>query len=393
MRTTSAVAFATLGIAIGLTGCGGGSDASPAASSSGSPQASSAPIVAEAKAAVATYLEGTDRALPKTGPKGIKGKSIFAIPCLAAAPGCQLPLDAFRDAAKALDWKVTMVDSKGTPEGGSAAVDAAIAAKADGILLESISCLDVQAALKRAHDAGIKVYAIGGLDCDDPAVHAGGPLFDGQFSYGKYGKTSDWIKVVWREIADYVIATTDGKARVIAPESLTPEISVKEGNAFRSAMARCTTCKVYKLPFTLDDLSGNKLELKVGAALSAHPDANVVVGPYDAAVLLGIGNAVQTARNNGRKILLTGNEGLPAALDLVRKGILDMSAGSQPLRWTGWAAVDGMNRVFAGQPQVDAGFGVQLITKTQNLPSTPYYDGNPRSSGYDENYKRIWGVQ
>jgi ribose transport system substrate-binding protein len=384
--------LATVGIVIALTGCGSGSDGGQAASDSGKPTDASAQVVTEAKAAVGTYLKGTDRELPKTGPKGVKGKHVFAIPCLAAAPGCQLPVEAFRDAAKHLGWQVTIADAKGTPEGSSAAIDAAIAAKADGILLESISCLDVQQALRRARAAGIKIYAISALDCDDPAVKAGGPLFDGQFSYGDFGRTSDWIKVVWREIADYVIAETDGKARVIHPASLTPEISVKEGNAFREAMARCTTCKVYKLPFTLDDLSGNKLEAKVSAALTAHPDANVVVGPYDAAVLLGIGSAVEAARANGRKILMTGNEGLPAALDLLRKGVLDMSAGSAPVRWTGWAAVDGMNRVFAGEPQVDAGFGVQLITKTQNIPSTPYYDGNPRSAGYEANYKRIWGV-
>jgi hypothetical protein len=51
-----------------------------------------------------------------------------------------------------------------------------------------------------------------------------------------------------------------------------------------------------------------------------------------------------------------------------------------------------MVRVFAGEPQVDQGIGVQSIDKNHNLPaSTSYYDGNQRSQ-WRENYLKIWGV-
>jgi ribose transport system substrate-binding protein len=348
--------------------------------------------VAEAKAAVAEDFAGTDRPLPQDGPKAQKGKSVFAIPCLAAAPGCQIPVEAFAAAGEELGWDVTIADGKGTPAGESAAIDAAIAAHADGIVLMAISCSEVQPALERAHDDGIKIYEIDGLDCDNPAVNAGPGLFDGEITFGKIGPITNWIKESWSQVANWVIAETNGEAKVIEPVSLNPEISAMEAHDFENAMKKCSGCEVYQLPFTLADLSGNKLEEKVAAALTAHPDANAVVAPYDAALLLGISQAVTAARNTGREILLTGYEGLPDTIPLIKNGTESMSAGAQPPNWWGWAAADGLNRVFAGAPEVDPGFGLQFITAEKNIPKTPYYNGNQKSQGYEDNYKRIWGV-
>ncbi|MGD9735836.1 MAG: sugar ABC transporter substrate-binding protein [Solirubrobacterales bacterium] len=407
MRAWLALALAAL-VAAALTACGGGDSSSSSTVSetsgseaAGSTEAASEPaseasgdsVVAEAKEAVARNFEGTDRPLPKSGPKAQKGKSVFAIPCLAAAPGCQIPVEAFADAGKALGWDVTIADGKGTPAGESAAIDAAIAADADGIALMAISCSEVQPALKRAHDAGIKIFEINGLDCDDPAVEAGPGLFDGETNFGEIGTIADWIEESWSQVANWVIAETNGEAKVIEPVSLNPEISAMEARTFEGAMEKCSGCEVYRLPFTLADLSGNKLEQKVAAALTAHPDANVVVAPYDAALLLGISQAVEAARNSGRELLLTGYEGLPDTIPLIENGVQSMSAGGQPPNWWGWAAADGLNRVFAGAPPVDPGFGLQFITKDKNLPTTPYYNGNQKSQGYEDNYKRIWGVE
>jgi ribose transport system substrate-binding protein len=192
--------------------------------------------------------------------------------------------------------------------------------------------------------------------------------------------------------ANYVIASTDGKGKILHVSSQQPVLVKKSNATFKEEMDKCTTCTVYETAITLDDLINSKVEAKVTAALTAHPDVDAVVAPYDAAVSLGIGNAVEAARrNSGKPILLTGMEGLPANLELIKKGVQTMVPGSQPIRWWGWITMDGLLRMFAGQPQVDSGQGLQVITK-DNLPSTPYYDGNPRSKGYEANYKKLWGV-
>ncbi|MGD9735833.1 MAG: sugar ABC transporter substrate-binding protein [Solirubrobacterales bacterium] len=393
------MAVALTASVIGLAACGGGGSSSTAsdaaettaettATSGDSSEGSTQNVVAEAEAAVAEDLKGTDRPLPKSGPKGVTGKKIYAIPCNAAAPGCALTIDAVAEAAKELDWDVTIADGHGTAEGESAAIDAAIAAKADGIILMVIDCAEVKPALERAKDAGIKIFAISSIDCDDPEVNAGPPLFDGSF-----GTEPEFIQSVWDAVADYVIAETNGEAKIILPVEKQPVITYKYAKAFEKAIEKCDGCTVYTTPVTLNDLTTNKVESVAAAALTAHPDANVVVAPYDAMIQLGIGAAVEAARNSGREILLTGLEGLPANIELIEEGVQDMAPGSQPIAWWGWAAVDGLNRVFAGEPQVDPGFGLQVITEEQNLPTkTPYYNGNAKSQDYPENYRRIWGI-
>jgi ribose transport system substrate-binding protein len=392
------LALAIAASVIGLAACGGGGSSTGAdtnstegastTASSGSAEGATEDFVAEAEQEVARDIKGTDRPLPKSGPKGMKGKKVYAIPCNAAAPGCGLTIEAVAEAAKELEWDVTIADGHGTAEGESAAIDAAIAAHAEGIILMVIDCAEVKPALERAKDAGIKIFAISSIDCDDPEVNAGPSLFDGSF-----GTEPEFIQSIWNEVADYVIAETGGDAKIILPVEKQPVVTYKYAKAFEKAIEKCSTCTVYTTPVTLTDLTTNKVESVAAAALTAHPDANVVVAPYDAMIQLGIGAAVETARNSGREILLTGLEGLPANIELIEEGVQDMAAGSQPISWWGWAAVDGLNRVFAGAPQVDPGFGMQIITKEHNLPTeTPYYNGNSKSQGYADNYRRIWGV-
>ena len=57
--------------------------------------------------------------------------------------------------------------------------------------------------------------------------------------------------------------------------------------------------------------------------LTQHPDANVVMAPYDAAILLGMGAAVQQANAQGRKLILLGGEGLPPNIKLIKSGPAD----------------------------------------------------------------------
>ena len=64
----------------------------------------------------------------------------------------------------------------------------------------------------------------------------------------------------------------------------------------------------------------------------------------------------------------------------------------------GWAAVDGVNRMLQGEPQVDSGIGLQTLDGDGPLPKkTTYYDGNIDADGnpkqdYVAHYKKIWGV-
>jgi ribose transport system substrate-binding protein len=388
---TRVLPLVAVGAAVAFAGCGGDSDngATSGAKTTAS-SGSGGGVVAEAKAALEREYAGTDRALPADGPKAVRGKRVWVIPCAAAAAGCQGPAQAVVAAGKVLGWKMTLVDGKLDPNVYNAQIRAAIAARADAIVLVVVDCSLTQASLQAAHAAGVKIYGAYSLDCNE-AGGTGKPLFDAQISYGK-GTYQGYVASYAKSAADYVIAKTDGKAKVIMMREDDTAVVRLTNDAFEREIQRCSSCQLITVSFSGQDLIGGKLEAKTTTALTQHPDANAVMAPYDASILLGIGPAVAAAKAEGRKIILTGIEGLAPNIELIKKGTQDMIAGV-PNQWVGWAAADGLNRLFAGKPQVDAGIGTEVVDASHPVPTkTPYYDGNAKSSRYRTNYERIWGV-
>ena len=392
-----AVAIATPALAI--AGCGsstssGSASSTAATSASGSSTATStaasSATVRQAQANLAQDYAGTDRALPSTGPKAVKGKTVWVISCTEAGAGCALPSAAAVQAGTAIGWHMKLVDGKYDPAVWNAQIRAAIAAKANAIILVSFDCPAVEGSLEAAKAAGVKIYGLYAFDCTD----VGGPrLFDGTINYGPLGSYANYIVNDYaKAVADYAIAKTDGHAKVIELRSDDLLIVKHISAGFDKEMALCTTCTVWKKTFTGADFLSGKLQGFTSAMLVQHPDANVVMAPYDAAIILGMGAAVQQAKAQGRHLMLLGGEGLPPNIALIRSG-LQTAAFGLPSTWAGWAAVDGLNRVFAGQPQVDPGIGHQTIDLTHNLPPKGQgYVSNLKSRGFEANYKRIWGV-
>ena len=102
---------------------------------------------------------------------------------------------------------------------------------------------------------------------------------------------------------------------------------------------------------------------------------------------------LRPCRMRFRTAQLLGGEGLPPNITLIKQGLETVAFGL-PSTWAGWAAMDGLNRVFHGMPQVDAGIGHQTMDLTHNLPTGPYgYCCNARSKGFETNYRRIWGIK
>jgi ribose transport system substrate-binding protein len=369
-------------------GCGSSSGLNEATAGAGSSTGS----VATAKAFVDEFLNSADRPLPTSSPKPQPGKKVWVLSCSQAAEGCQVPAAGAAEAGKMIGWKMTVFDGKGDPATYAKGVRSAIAAKADGIILVSIDCAAIKAPLDEAHKAGIKIFGFYGIDCNDPFAGGGKKQFDGQVDYGKkYGSFTEAVEDRYaRLIADYTIWKTNGKANIIAVTEDDIAVVHYIWRGYLKWIARdCPDCRVTKLPIALSDLIQGKLQGKVQAALTKNPTANVVFAPYDAAITGGVAAAVQGSGRD-KQILLTGGEGLTPNIEMIRKGQgQDFAAGGPP-RWAGFATVDGLNRIFHGQPTVDEGIGQAVIDKDHNLPTkTSYYDGK---SEYVANFKKIWGL-
>jgi ribose transport system substrate-binding protein len=383
-------------IATTLGACGSSNDDSSSKQSGNSAASTQkAPAAADAWAQgfLAKSYAGTDGALPTSSPPAAKGKTVWILSCSQAAPGCSTPAQAAAQAAAAIGWKAKILDGKFNPTVWNTQVRSAAAAKPDALILDAVDCAAVQASLGAAKQAGVKIFGFYSFDCDDTYTK-GQPQFDGQIDWRPWKNYGDFVENQFaRTQAAYAISKTGGKAYVIQPYETDVAVAHHIADGYDRWMSTCKACKLWKVPFTGADLISGKLQAKLSAALSKYPQANVVAAPYDATILLGIGPAVAQARASGRKILLTGGEGLAPNISLIKKGVQDFAPGI-PAAWVGWAAIDGVNRLLNGESQVAEGLGNGAIDASHNVPTaTPFYDGNAKSQDYRSVYKKIWAQE
>src|SRR5919197_664788 len=386
--------------ALFVTACGSSgksSDTGSAAGSTASAKSTSSGVSA-AEAALTQAFSGTDRSLPTSTPPVPKNKTVWVLSCSQSAPGCAVPAAAVAEAGKAIGWNVKVLDGKFDPATWNTLIRSAAAAKPDALILDAVDCAATKASLEAAKQAGVKIFGFYSFDCNDKYT-GGQPVFDASLDFGEANGSDStsyggFIENTFaKSQAAYAIAKTGGKANIIQFYETDVAVAHHLGDGYENWISRwCSDCKVWKVPFTGQDLVTGKLQAKASAALTRYPTANVVSAPYDATILLGIGPSVAAAKASGRKIMLTGGEGLGPNVALIHKGTQDFAAGLASA-WVGWASIDGVIRMLAGKPQVDEGLGNGGIDASHNLPTkTPFYDGNPRSQDYRSVYLKLWGV-
>jgi ribose transport system substrate-binding protein len=383
-------AMLSLAAACGSANGDGGSQGGGSTSSS---------VVEEAKAAVAKNREGTDRALPDSAPAPQAGMNVWVISCTEVAEGCAGPAAGVKAAGESIGWKVTVFDGKASPDTFAEGVRSAIADQADAVVLDGVDCVATKGALEEARQAGVKIYGIFSMDCDDPLGGGGEPLYDAQLLYEDGMRFQEYVEGPFvRSVADYAIAETEGKAKIIEFTEDDALITQHLNKGFEDRIKDCSGCEIVAtVPFTQADFITGALQGKAEAALLRAPEANVVFGLHDTAMILGVSQAVAASGRND-DLLVLGLEGLSPNSGFVRddKG-QDFIAGS-PAVWLGWAAVDGINRMLQGEPQVDSGIGLQTLDRDGPLPKeTTYYDGNIDADGnpkqdYVAHYMKIWGI-
>jgi ribose transport system substrate-binding protein len=388
-RTTTLAGAGLTAAALLLTACGGGSttaDPAPANDAPVAPAASGAP----AAAGSAVNYAGTLREPAATARAAAKDKKIVIISAGQASISSSVPVAAAKEAAEAAGWQTDVYDVQLNPANAPGLVRQAIASGADGIVLQAVDCPGVKGPLQEAKAKGIQIVGIYSFDCNDPVFEGNDPaLFSGQINYGAGSEDiGAFTEKYGADQAKAVIAATGGKAKVIFFNSPTVTVLNYTGKGFKDEIEKCAECEIVAdVEFAGSELGPN-LQQKVTSALLQHPEANAVKSPYTSATLLGIAPAVvQSGRAS--KLYVMGGEGFAPELDLLRAGQGVNAVNIAPSDWTGWAAVDTMNSLFAGTPAQDSGLGWQLVDKDNNLTSNgPFV---PKTD-FKAIYKKAWGV-
>jgi len=368
-----------------LAGCGSDTNSNAtAASSSGTKGGSSKPAdLQQAEAALAKLYAGTDGQPPASGPKAQGGKKVWEISCAEGAEGCAVFSKTLKQAAAALGWRLTVFDGNFNANNAYATgVRQAVAAGADGIILNGVDCDDVKQALTEAKAAHVQtVAAQGAFDCA-----GGGGLLGAVVIPNSVQRTPQATYRVWgADKAQMSIAKLGGKGKVLDFELAGVPHTQPISAGFKSAMAACGACKVVTVPVTLTDLSSNGFAQKVSDALVRNPDANAIVVPYDNLVTQGIAPALKRAGNPN--VFVLGGEGLASNLALIRNHSGQSADVAYDVGWTAWASADELNRLFAGQPAVPEGFGFTAVDAGHNMPASGAFASKV---DFRAGYKKVW---
>ena len=123
---------AVLAAGLTLAACGSSSDTKSGAPATGGASATVTDTVSTAMAPVAKF------AAPGEAVKAPAGKRVVAITCSSQGYGCVQGGIGVQEAGKVLGWNVTVADGKGDPATWNSAIQQAVTAKADGIVLLAV---------------------------------------------------------------------------------------------------------------------------------------------------------------------------------------------------------------------------------------------------------------
>jgi ribose transport system substrate-binding protein len=345
-------------------------------------------IVTQARARLAKLAVPRDAiGKPKSTPKWKRGMKVWVISCDQSLTGCWIAAKSLQTATKQLGWTVTVFDGHSNPSEWVNGVRQAIAADADVIMLDSVDCSAVRAPLAQAKAAHIVIYGLNSIDCSDPGAGGGPSLIDYTGVPKGYKSHPQFIRDWGRMKADYVIAKTNGRAKVIT-FSQADVLGIKyESEAIKQELAKCKGCQVVaNVSFTLPDFATGGVFKKFQTALLQHPEANAVVTLYDAIIILAVAPALQQAGRT--KMIVAGGEGDPANLELIRRNKLRSCAFAVDVQDSGYPIADNMIRLLAHKRPVDQATAVLLIDKQHNIKRIHgYYNG---FFPYAKYYSKLW---
>lgn len=245
------------------------------------------------------------------------GKTIgvsFAAPRIALYAGIQKGIQA---EAKKQGVKVVFTDAGGDPLKQANDINDLIAKGVDGILVSAIDAKAVVAPLNSAKAAHIPVMTVA-RDVEDKSSRA-------SYIGNDWGKSGT-------QIAQWTCKNV-GKGKIIMIKGPSAAPYVQEMTKAYKAVVGSADCPGMSVAHEVNVSALTSEEgLKAAkASLSAVPDAKVVYANLDD-FLTGVVQAINEAGKTGQ-ITVTGFDGIPSTLAMVRDGRVGYEIALQPKKW------------------------------------------------------------
>lgn len=374
IRAVAALAVLTATVA----GCTRGSESAGSTTVGGSSKPGCPAVLAKAKKAV-TAAEAVDAPWggPTTGPKAVAGKTIVYVAQSMTNPGVAGAAAGVQEAAKAIGWKVRIIDGQGTPAGIQAAVSQAVAVKPDGIVLSGFDPKSTAQQVAQANAAGIPLIGW-------HAVGTPGPSTNPKLFSNITTKVEDVAKIS----ADWIIDQSNGRAGVVVFTDASIPFAKGKSDLIEKELGTCSDIKVLSTSNIPIADASSRTPQEVSALLSRFSTKwtySVAINDLyfaDAAPALRAGGK----QGNGAPFSIGAGDGDPSAFQRINSKQFQAATVPEPLSEQGWQIVDEFNRAFADKP-ASGYIAPAHITTAANSGGGSSWD----PKGYREAYRKLWG--
>lgn len=382
-RRAATIAAAGLTIAL-LAACSSQPSSGPSTTSPNS----SAGVPASVTAAVAAGYRGNSTTPPSSSPAISPGHDVWVVSAFQQVSGLAKIAKEVQAAATEIEWKSSVCDGQNNPTQWASCVRQAVAAGADAIVLAGVDCAAVAAPLEEAKRAGVKIGGVSSFDCNDATQGGGKALFDATVGYTPdVTNTAEFFERAGRLRADWIIAQTNGKAKVLHVAFKGVAIGDYLAKGFEEQLReKCPECSITgTVSITPSEIP--QLRQKFETGLLQASTTNAISVDLDFMLTAGIQPALLQA-SVGNKVVL-GGECVQETLDYIRQGGGVQACVGFSNGRASWSIVDQLNRAFAGEKNAKDGVGSQIIDATHNLPESGPYEG---AFDYRAAYAKLWSV-
>jgi ribose transport system substrate-binding protein len=285
-----------------------------------------------------------------------------------------------KEAAEKLGWKFTVIDGKGSPANWLAGFNQAIALKPDGIAIFA-DAKSLQDPIRTATSQGITVIGLhaASLPGPQPDLHL-------------FVNIQEDPREIGKAEADWAIADSNGKARVVVITHNEYQIAATKSGATRDQIQACPGCKVLDYAnFPASEAAQRMPQLTTSwVQRFGLPLYITSVGDND------LDFAVPSLRAAGvpvDQVKLIGADGNRSAYERIRNGKQYQTVTvSEPIELQAYQAIDEFNRAFNKAPPSGFVQPPYLVTPTNVNDAGGKKDIFVPDNDYKKHYLQIWGV-
>lgn len=316
---------------------------------------------------------------PTSGPPAVPGKSIAVLAEDLRNGGVLGVAQGIREAARAIGWKVRIVDAGGTAAGRRRAVADALAAQPDGLVLCGSDAHELEPLLRAG--TGRLPPVVGWHAGPRPGAIEGTSV--------AMNVSTDPLAVA-RTTALAAVAQSGGRAGVVVFTDSRFAIATAKSEAMAEVIRRCSGCTLLEVRDVPISDSAARMPAVTRELLAAHGARwthalaiNDIYFDYAVPVL------IEAALPAGALSLLSAGDGSASAFMRIRAGTFQTGTVAEPLNMQGWQVVDELNRLMAGQAVSGFVAPVHLVSRRQVAPNGSRFVYDPEN-GYRDIYLRIW---